>query len=100
MGRFLCKHLRDQLGVDTETLPVYQHKFPDGRIVEAKLYLNEYLAVFRRIVQQEWLPKKAARYFAERDPSALPYLDKVILALPSPGTAKPVSPRKRLKKAA
>lgn len=88
MGRFLCKHLRDQIGVDTDSLPVYLHRFPDGRVVEAKIYPNEYLAVFRKIIQEEWVPKRAAEYFKERDPLALPYLDKVILALPSPVTDK------------
>lgn len=87
MGRFLCKHLRDQLGIDTDSLPIYPHRYPDGRIVEAKLYPNEYLAEFRRIIQQQWLPNKAAEYFKPRDPSALPYLDKVVLALPGPRTA-------------
>lgn len=88
MGRFLCKHLRDQIGVDTSSLPVYLHRFPDGRVVEAKLYPNEYLAIFRKIIQEEWVPKRAAEYFKERDPIALPYLDKVILALPSPVTSR------------
>lgn len=84
MGRFLCKHLRDALGVDTDSLPVYLHRYPDGRIVEAKIYPNEYLAEFRRIIQDEWLPKRSAEYFKDRDARALPYLDKVVLALPGP----------------
>ncbi len=102
MGRFLCKHLRDALGVDTDSLPVYLHRFPDGRTVEAKIYPNEHLAEFRRIIQSEWLPKKAAEYFKERDPIALPYLDKVILALPGPVSAAntPRLSRPKKKKAA
>lgn len=87
MGRFLCKHLRDQLAVDTDTLPVYLHRYPDGRVVEAKLYPNEFLAEFRKIIQETWLPNRAMEYFRERDPVSLPYLDKVILALPGPVTA-------------
>ena len=87
MGRFLCKHLRDQIGIDTDFLPVYVHRFPDGRNVEAKLYPNEYLAEFRRIIQEEWIVNRAADYFNVRDPQALPYLDKVILTLPGPLTA-------------
>lgn len=94
MGRFLCKHLRDALGVDTDSLPVYLHRYPDGRVVEAKIYPNEYLAEFRRIIQNEWLPKRSAEYFKDRDARALPYLDKVVLALPGPvGAAN--SPRLR-----
>lgn len=87
MGLFLCKHLREQIGIDTTKLPVYLHRYPDGRTVKAKLYPNAYLAEFRRIVQEEWLPRKSAAYFNERDPVALPHLDKVILALPGPITA-------------
>lgn len=87
MGRFLCKHLRDELGIDTDALPVYLHRYPDGRTVEAKIYPDEYLAGFRRIILEEWLPKKAAGYFEERDPLALQYLDKVILSLPGPVSA-------------
>lgn len=99
MGRFLCKHLREQLGIDTDSLPIYLHRYPDGRDVEAKLYPNEFLAEFRRIIQKEWLPKKAVDYFKPRDPTALPYLDRVVLALPGPRTAandpKIRFPRKR-----
>lgn len=97
MGRFLCKHLRDQIGIDTDQLPVYIHRFPDGRAVEAKIYPNEYLAVFRRIIQEEWLPEKSAQYFKDRDPIALPYLDKVINVLPGPVTAANF-PRLRFRK--
>lgn len=98
MGRFLCKHLRDQLGVDTDTLPVYSHNYPDGRIVEAKLYPNEYLAEFRRIIQSEWLPKRSSAYFKDRDPVSLPYLDRVVMALPGPVSAAN-APKLRLRKA-
>lgn len=98
MGKFLCKHLRDQLGVDTDTLPVYSHSYPDGRIVEAKLYPNEYLAEFRRIIQSEWLPKRSAAYFKDRDPASLPYLDRVVMALPGPVSAAN-APKFRLRKA-
>lgn len=87
MGKFLCKHLRDAIGIDTDSLPVYIHRFPDGRTVEAKIYPNEYLADFRRIIQEEWMPQRAAAYFKERDPVSLPYLDKVILTLPGPVSA-------------
>jgi hypothetical protein len=87
MGRFLCKKLRDKLGVDTDALPVYTHKFPDGREVEAKIYPEEYLPIFRQMIRDEWLPVHASEYFAKRDSAALPYLDKILL-LPSPKAAK------------
>lgn len=86
MGRFLCSHLRKMLGVDTDALPTYIHEYPDGRKVAAKAYPDEVLAEFRRIIREEWLPQRAAKYFQERSPAALPYLDKIILSLPKPPT--------------
>jgi len=94
MGRFLCKHLRDKLGVDTDALPVYLHRFPDGRTVEAKLYPDNLLAEFRKIIREEWLPKKASQYFTERDPVALTFLDRVLLQLPTAAN-QPRLPRKK-----
>lgn len=94
MGRFLCKHLRDKLSIDTDALPVYLHHFPDGRIVEAKLYPDSLLAEFRKIIREEWLPKRASQYFTERDPAALMFLDKVLLQLPSAAN-QPRLPKKK-----
>ncbi|AVR87374.1 KilA-N domain-containing protein [Thauera aromatica] len=87
MGRFLCKHLRDSLGIDTDSLPTYLHRYPDGRRVSAKLYPNNVLAEFRKLIQERWLPENAARYFSQRDPAALPHLDALILALPMKSAA-------------
>lgn len=86
MGRFLCQHMREKLGIDTDTLPVYHHRFEDGRIVPARLYPESVLAEFRRIIREEWMPRKAPTYFRERDPVALSYLDKL------PALAAPVQP--------
>ena len=86
MGKFLCKHLRDKLGIDTDELPVYMHRFEDGRTVQAKLYPESVLAEFRRLIREEWMPRKAADYFKERDPVALAFLDKL------PALASPVAP--------
>lgn len=73
--------------VDTKALPVYMHTFPDGRSVQANLYPDTYLAEFRKLMQQEWLPQRSSKYFGDRDPKALPVLDKVIMALPGPKAA-------------
>lgn len=96
MGLFLCKHLREKLGVDTDNLPLYLHRYPDGRVVSAKAYPDELLAEFRRIIREEWLPHRAANYFKDRDPAVLPYLDKVILSLPKPAPSpSPLPPSGR-----
>lgn len=84
-GKMLCKHLRDMHGIDTDGLPTYTHKFPDGREVEAKLYPVQYLGEFRVLLSEVWMTQKAAIYFKGRDPAALAALDKILLI----GSAKP-----------
>lgn len=78
-GRMLCKFLREKKGIDTNSLPVYVHTFPDGREVEAKLYPVEFLGDFVKLLTEVWLAHKALAYFKERDPSALEALDKMML---------------------
>jgi hypothetical protein len=83
-GRMFCKWLRDAKGIDTNSLPTYQHRFEDGRVVNAKLYPVDVLPDFRRHLNESWIPMQSRRYFGERAPESLPYLDEVILALPAP----------------
>lgn len=86
-GKMLCAHLREKHGIDTNALPTYTHKFPDGREVEAKLYPVQYLGEFRVLLSEIWMTQKAATYFKGRDPAALAALDKILLL----GTAKPTA---------
>jgi len=78
MGRMFCKWLRAVKRIDTTKLPTYDHKFDDGRVVQAKLYPNSVLADFRQHLNEEWLPKHAVEYFEERDASAVPHLKKLL----------------------
>lgn len=80
-GRMFCKWLRDEKGLDTNTLPTYRHEYADGRVVPAKLYPNEVLADFRKYFNEVWLIEKAKKYFVERDPSAAEYVDRYVLSL-------------------
>ena len=77
-GRMFCKWLRDEKGIDTDSLPIYRHVYADGRVVYPKLYPNEVLADFRKHFHEIWLPKKSEKYFAERDPKALQFLPKLL----------------------
>ena len=77
-GKMFCKWLRDRHGVDTDALPTYLHDYEDGRRVNAKAYPDSLLAELRRHFREEWFPKKALAYFAERDPAALPYLPRLL----------------------
>lgn len=84
-GRMFCKWLRDEKGIDTDSLPTYRHEYSDGRVVYAKLYPNEVLADFRKHFHEVWMPTKAERYFTERDPKALGYLQGLqAISAPTP----------------
>lgn len=73
-GRMFCKFLRDELNVDTDSLPTYRHDFEDGRVVYPKAYPNEYLPAFRAHFFEVWLPQKSLSYFEGKDGKALEYL--------------------------
>lgn len=88
-GRMFCKFLRDELGIDTDSLLTYTHEFENRAAVEAKLYPIEYLVAFRRYISDTWLPERAAGYFKERDPLALPALDQLLRLIHSPNAANP-----------
>lgn len=79
-GKMFSNWIREAKGVDPKTFPSYRHKYMDGRVVDARLYPNEYLADFRAHFNNVWLPTKAAKYFETRDPKALPHLPKLLIA--------------------
>lgn len=81
LGRTFSKHLRN-LGYPVDTYPKYPHKYEDGRIVDARAYPNALIGELRRFFVEEWLRDKSHKYFAERDPNALPYLNQ-FLSLPN-----------------
>ena len=81
-GRMFCKWLREEKDINTDDLPTYRHEYSDGRIVYPKLYPNEVLADFRNHFHNVWLPKKAEKYFIERDPKAIEYLPKLLTVSP------------------
>lgn len=62
--------------------PTYPHEFEDGRVVQARAYPNELIGELRRFFTEEWRRTRSEKYFAERDPQALPYL-KQFLSLPN-----------------
>ncbi len=81
-GQMFAKWMRSR-GVDTKGLERYRHHYGDGRVVDAILYPIGYLHEFRVHFNEVWLPTRAHQYFRERDPSALPFLDRVLLAAPA-----------------
>lgn len=81
LGKTFSNHLR-KLGYPVDSYPKYPHQFEDGRVVEARAYPNELIGELRRFFTEEWLRTKSEKYFAERDPKALPYL-RTFLSLPN-----------------
>lgn len=78
-GRMFCKWLRDHKGADPSTFPTYQHEYPDGRVVPAKLYPIELYEDFRTHFNETWLPKQAPKYFGKRDQTALHFVETLLL---------------------
>lgn len=78
-GRLFCRWLRDHRGIEPNTFPTYDHTYPDGRTVQAKLYPNELYEDFRRHFNEVWLPQRAPKYFAERDRKALSFVTALLL---------------------
>ena len=77
-GKMFCKWLREEWGIDTNSLPTYRHDFEDGRVVYPKAYPDDMLAAFRNQFWTVWLPQKSVAYFTGRDNSALAYLPKLL----------------------
>lgn len=78
-GRLFSKWLREEKGIEPSAFPTYKHQYPDGRVVDARLYPNEYLADFRHHFNTVWLPLHAPKYFKERDKSALTLITRIML---------------------
>ncbi|RJS04864.1 KilA-N domain-containing protein [Xanthomonas sp. CFBP 7698] len=80
-GKMFASWLRSK-GVDTSKVPTYRHIYADGRVVEAKMYPIGYMHEFRIHFNEVWLPTKALTYFRQRDPSALAFLERMLLVGP------------------
>ena len=77
-GLIFAKWLRSK-GIDTDAMPTYLHRYEDGRVARAKCYPMCYLEDLKLHILQEWIPKRALKYFQERDVAALPYLTPLLL---------------------
>lgn len=81
LGKTFSQFLRNE-GYPVDSYPRYQHKFEDGRVVEARAYPNHILGVLRQFFIETWMKDRSVQYFTERDPQALPYL-KRFMSLPN-----------------
>ena len=82
MGRMFSGALRKK-GCHPEIFPTYDHEFPDGRLVEARLYPNELRTSFN-LMMLDWMTDgRARKYFGDRDETAIIALDRVLTTLPA-----------------
>ena len=83
-GKMFSNFLRGK-GIRPEDFPTYEHEFVDGSrpTVYARLCPIKHLEEFRVYLHKTWLPQRAAQYFKERFPEALPHLP-AMLQLPEP----------------
>lgn len=78
LGKTFSKYLRE-LGYPVDEYPKYPHQYEDGRVVEVRAYPNELIGILRKFFVETWLLEKSFSYFEKRDPSALPFLRKLLL---------------------
>ena len=76
-GKMFSAMLHDELGIDTDKMPTYDHYYEDGRVVRARAYPEEYLPAFRKFMRERWIPERAISYFQPRDTKAVQFLPKV-----------------------
>lgn len=82
-AKMFCNWLRKQKGIEPNEFPTYTHTYTDGReIPNVRLYPNSLLEDFRAHFNDVWLLQRAQTYFSDKDKTALPYLQKMILQLP------------------
>ena len=84
-GKIFSNWLRKNRNVDPKTFPTYRHEYPDGRVFDARLYPNEFLADFKAHFNEVWIPEHAPKYFKTRDAKALSLITSIML--PSPDDA-------------
>ncbi len=83
-GRMFCKWLRDERGVEPNNFPTYRHRYPDGRVFDAKMYPMEFYEDFRKHFNEVWLKCQAPKYFLKKDQKeALRIVETMLLPGPS-----------------
>ena len=83
VGKCFCKHLR-ATGRNTDDpglIRKYRHFYPDGRIVDANIYVDKLLPEYRQWFNVTYRPDKFVTYLKGKDPSLLPTY-AAILGLP------------------
>jgi hypothetical protein len=81
IGLMFCKYMKNN-GHDVDSVAQkYTHYYPDGRVVEANIYPDEWLLIFRTWFNNTWKQERLIKYLGDRDPEALPSI-ALLLGLP------------------
>lgn len=81
IGKMFCRHMRTQ-GYDVDgEVQKYTHYYPDGRVVNANIYPDKWLPLFREWFNHVWKQERLLDYLGKRDPESLPSIAK-LLGLP------------------
>lgn len=77
-GQYFAKWIRGKEGFDPSDVKAYLHTFEDKRRAPVRpfAYPYKYYGDFVHHMEAIWIPNHAWRYFSERDPAALPYVEE------------------------
>jgi len=78
IGKTFPAWLKKEYPLKADHYKMYDHKLPDGMIVEARQYRNDMLEHFIEFIDAEWLPNCAPKYLESRDRKALSFLPKLL----------------------
>jgi hypothetical protein len=82
IGKMFCQYMRNEgYNVDSR-IRKYRHYYPDGREVDANIYPDEWIQIFRSWFNSTWKRDRLIKYLGERDPGSLPYIHE-LLQLPA-----------------
>lgn len=85
VGKMFANWLRKHYPNLANVHVTYTHIFFDGRQVPTcRAYPNSMLGIFRDYVINVWLREHAPTYLGTVDPPSIPYLQKIVAALPPP----------------
>ena len=84
IGQMFCRHMRAE-GYDVDGIvQKYTHHYPDGRVVNANIYPDSWIGIFRNWFNTIWKQERLLGYLGDRDPEALPSISR-LLGLPEAG---------------
>ena len=80
VGKHFCQYMRgrDYDTNDRSLIKKYQHRYPDGRVVEANIYCIDLLAMYRVWFEQTYTQVHLVKYLKSKDKAALPSLCKML----------------------